>query len=62
MGSAVIFWLGHVLFIPERFGFASWQPSLAILALGLALASLRARLKTLHLILALPLAFSFIFA
>ncbi|MGO3661022.1 hypothetical protein [Microbacterium gubbeenense] len=60
--TAVIFWLGHALFIPERFGLANWVPSLAILGLGLALASLRSWLKTLHLILALHLSFYFLFA
>ena len=60
--TAVIFWLGHALFIPERFGITNWLPSLAILVLGLVLASLRAWLKTLHLILALHLSFYFLFA
>lgn len=60
--SAVIFWLGHVLFIPERFGFQNWLSSIAILLLGFVLASLRAWLKTLHLILALHLSFYFLFA
>ena len=60
--TAVIFWMGHALFIPERFGLTNWLPSLAILVLGLALASLRAWLKTLHLVLALHLSFYFLFA
>ncbi|MDQ1076815.1 MULTISPECIES: hypothetical protein [Microbacterium] len=60
--SAAIFWLGHVLFIPERFGLGNWLPSMAILALGVTLASLRVGLKTLHLILALHLSFYFLFA
>ena len=62
MLSAAIFWLGHVLFIPERFGLGNWLPSISILALGVTLASLRVWLKTLHLILALHLSFYFLFA
>lgn len=62
VGSAVIFWVGHALFLPDTFGLTELLPSLAMLALGLVLASLRAWLKTLHLILALHLAFYFIFA
>lgn len=62
VASAVIFWLGHALFIPDRFAPANWLPSLAILALGFALASLRVWLKSLHLILALHLSFYFVFA
>lgn len=62
LGSAVIFWAGHALFLPDSFGFTEPLPSLAMLALGLILASLRAWLKTLHLILALHLTFYFIFA
>ena len=62
LGSAVIFWTGHALFLPGRFGFTEPLPSLAMLALGLILASLRVWLKTLHLILALHLTFYFIFA
>lgn len=60
--SAVIFWLGHALFIPDRFAPTNWLPSLAILALGFALASLRVWLRSLHLILALHLSFYFLFA
>lgn len=60
--TAMIFWLGHTLFIPERFGVSNWLPSLAILLLGFVLASLRAWLKSLHLILALHLSFYFLFA
>lgn len=62
VASAVIFWAGHALFMPEKFGPAQVLPSLAMLALGLVLATLRAWLKTLHLILALHLSFYFIFA
>ena len=62
VASAVIFWAGHALFLPDKFGPAQVLPSLAMLALGLVLASLRAWLKTLHVILALHLSFYFIFA
>jgi len=62
VASAVIFWLGHALFIPDRFAPTNWLPSLAILALGFGLASLRVWLKSLHLILALHLSFYFVFA
>lgn len=60
--SAVIFWAGHALFLPDKFAPVHILPSLAILALGFVLASLRVRLGTLHLILALHLGFYFIFA
>lgn len=60
--TAVIFWLGHALFIPDRFGPNHWLPSLAIVALGLVMASLRGWLTSLHLILALHLSVYFIFA
>lgn len=60
--SAVMFWLGHALLLPDSFAPVHWLPSLAILALGLVLASLRAWLKSLHLILALHLSFYFAFA
>ena len=62
VGSAVVFWLGHVLFIPGQFGPDNVLPSLAILALGFILASLRVWLGSLHLILALHLTFYFVFA
>ncbi len=62
LGSAVIFWAGHALLLPDMFGPMELLPSLAMLALGLVLASLRVWLETLHLILALHLTFYFIFA
>lgn len=61
VASAVVFWLGHALFIPDRFAPANGLPSLAILALGFVLASLRVWLRSLHLILALHLSFYFVF-
>lgn len=60
--SAVIFWGGHALFLPGSFAPVHIVPSLAILALGFLLASLRVRLGTLHLILALHLGFYFVLA
>lgn len=59
---AVMFWLGHAVFLPDRFGLDSPLPSLAILALGLLMAGLRARFQALHVLLALHLSFYFIFA
>lgn len=60
--GAVILWLGHALLIPDRFAPINWLPSLAILTLGFALASLCVWLKSLYLILALHLPFYFVFA
>ncbi len=60
--SAVVFWAGHAVFLPDTFGPVHVVPSLAILALGFVLALLRIRLGTLHLILALHLGFYFIFS
>lgn len=60
--SAVMFWLGHVIFLPDHFAPTNVLPSMAILALGFVLASLRIWLGSLHLILALHLAFYFVFA
>lgn len=62
VASAVLFWLGHALLIPDRFAPSELVPSLAILALGFALAALRVWLRSLHLLLALHLAFYFVFA
>lgn len=62
VASAVIFWAGHAVLLPDKFAPVHPLPSLAILALGFVLASLRVRLGTLHLILALHLAFYFILA
>lgn len=59
---AVMFYLGHAVLIPDRFGPSSVLPALAILTLGLTLSLLRAKLGTLHLILALHLSFYFLFA
>lgn len=62
IASAVIFWAGHALLLPDKFAPVHLVPSLAILALGLLLAGLRVRLGTLHLILALHLGFYFVFS
>ncbi len=60
--SAVVFWLGHVIFLPHRFGPEHIVASLAILALGFVLAWIRVRSGTIHLLLALHLAFYFAFS
>ncbi|WP_152916015.1 hypothetical protein [Arthrobacter sp. RIT-PI-e] len=59
--SAVMFWLGHAVFLRQSFAPVHVLPSLSILALGFVLASLRLGLKTLHLNLALHLSFYFVF-
>lgn len=59
---AVMFTLGHVVLLPDRFALVNFLPVVSILALGLFLAFLRARLGTIHMVLALHLAFYFIFA
>ncbi len=58
--SAVMFWSGHALLL-EQFSPAHPVAGLAILALGLVLATLRVRLRTLHVLLALHLSFYFVF-
>ncbi|WP_181034549.1 hypothetical protein [Arthrobacter sp. 08Y14] len=59
VASAVMFWLGHAVFLPQSFAPVNVLPSLSILALGFVLASLRLALKTLHLNLTLHLSFYF---
>ncbi|MCC9196585.1 hypothetical protein QNO08_09815 [Arthrobacter sp. zg-Y820] len=59
VASAVMFWIGHAVFLPQSFAPVHVLPSLSILALGFVLASLRLALKTLHLNLALHLSFYF---
>src|SRR5690625_161871 len=61
-GVAVMFWLGHAVFLPDRFGPTNLGPSLAMLALGALFAVLRAKLGTLHLLLALHLSFYLLLA
>lgn len=58
--SAVIFWAGHALLLPDKFAPVHILPSLAILALGFVFAAFRVWLGTLHLILALHLGFYFL--
>lgn len=58
---AVVFYLGHAIVIPDPFA-TNAVVALGIVALGLVLALLRARLGTLHLILVLHLSFYFVFA
>lgn len=59
---AVLFWLGHVVWLPERFGLGNPVQGLLILAMGLLVAALRTWLKGLHIPLALHIAFYFAFA
>lgn len=59
---AVVFALGHVLWLPERFGLGSPLAAAAMLVLGLVLASLRAGTRALHANLALHLGFYLVFA
>ncbi|GIG38318.1 hypothetical protein [Cellulomonas phragmiteti] len=59
---AVTFWAGHAWVLPDRFGLDRPVASLAMLALGAVLAVVRARLGTLHVLLALHLAFYLAFA
>lgn len=62
VATAVVFYLGHAIFIPQNFAPTNPLPALAILAVGAVFALLRARLKTLHLLLVLHLSFYFISA
>lgn len=63
MGTvSIMFYLGHAVFIPERFAPTQILPALGILGFGLVFSFMRARLGTLHGLLALHLAFYFIFA
>lgn len=59
---AVVFALGHVLWLPERFGLANPIGALAMLALGAVLATLRTWPRTMHLVLVLHLSFYYAFA
>ncbi len=59
---AFMFWLGHFVFLPHRFGLDNILASLAMVAMGVLFASIRARTGTLHLLLALHLSFYFVFA
>lgn len=61
VASAVMFWLGHAVFLPQSFAPVHVLPSLSILALGFVLGFLRLRSGTLHLNLALHLAFYYFF-
>lgn len=57
-----LFYSVHALTLPDKFAPTQLLPSLAILVLGLLLAVLRAKLKTMHVIIALHLSFYFLFA
>ena len=60
LAVAILFSAAHVLLLPDRF--LHVLPWIAMLALGAVLAAITARLGTLHLVLALHLAFYFIAA
>lgn len=59
---AVVFYLGHAVLLPESFAPPHVLPALGILAMGAVCAALRARARTLHLLLALHLGFYLLFA
>lgn len=59
---ATVFYLGHALLLPDRFAPPHWLPALGILGMGVACSLVRAQLRTLHVVLALHLAFYFVFA
>lgn len=61
-GVTSVFYLGHALFIPDRFAPTQPLAALGIIALGIVLSALRTRLKTLHVLLALHLSFYFLLA
>ena len=54
---AALFALGHMLFLPDRFGTGNPLALLAMVALGAVLAALRERTGSVHLGIALQLAF-----
>lgn len=58
----LVFTLGHVLLVPDRFAPPHLLPALGILVMGAVCAVIRARTGTLHLLLALHLGFYFLFA
>lgn len=58
--TAVVFWTGHALVLPERFSPAHPVASLAIVAMGVVFAGLRRWTGTVHLLIALHLAFYYI--
>lgn len=55
--TTIIFYLGHALLLPDRFGPTMIANALFIIVLGLIFASLRQKTGTLHANLALHLAF-----
>ncbi len=61
LAVAIIFYIGHAVFIPDSFALAHVSSAFSILGLGIVVAFLRAKLKTLHIILVLHLSFYFIF-
>lgn len=60
--ASVIFALGHVVWLPHRFGVGQPLAARAMVALGIVIASLRTRFGALHVPLALHLAFYYGFA
>ncbi|WP_185714875.1 CPBP family intramembrane glutamic endopeptidase [Gulosibacter macacae] len=60
--TTVVFCLGHVLYLPDRFGPSNWLAAAAMLAMGLVFAALRAKFRSLHLLIALHLGFYFVFS
>lgn len=59
---SAIFWAGHAVWLPDRFGFDHPVAGLGIVAMGLVVSSLRAWLGVLHIPLALHLTFYYLFA
>lgn len=59
---AAVFYLGHAIVLPDKFAPPQWLPALGILGMGSACAVVRARLRTLHAVLALHLASYFVVA
>lgn len=59
---SAIFALGHVVWLPHRFGVGQPLAALAMVALGIVIDSLRTRFGALHVPLALHLAFYYGFA
>lgn len=59
---AIVFWVGHAVFIPHRFGLDNPLAGLAMIGLGVLFASIRTKTGTLHLLLVLHASFYFLLA